>query len=933
MRYSNINKVATGAFIIVLILFFFPLLTFSQSNDDCLICHDDPALTAIRQGKTVSRYVNAAKLARSVHKDVLCASCHPDALVEDYPHPENLKPVNCGSCHEKSLQDYDRGIHGQALQLKALYAPNCKDCHGTHNIFPSSDPQSRTYKMNIPLLCGQCHREGAPVQRTYNIAERNILKNYSQSIHGEGLFQKGLTVTATCNDCHGNHLILPHTSPNSTISVNNIAKTCMKCHGEIEKVHTKIIKKELWEKKPGSIPACTDCHPPHKINPQNIVETISDRACLNCHEKDGIHKIVNDSIVSLKVTKDDIANSVHLNIPCVKCHSDVTTTLHRPCATAGKVDCSNCHAEISNIYMESGHGQAYQKNEKNAPYCTDCHGSHKIKSRYDDTSPTYRANIPTLCGKCHGASGKASQEAKLKEVNALKDYSSSVHGRGLTEKGLLPSAVCTDCHSTHFILKESDPRSSVYPKNIPATCSSCHKGIYNEYITSDHSIIKSDNKKKYPECADCHTAHDISDITKDKFMSEVTNQCGACHQDVAQTYMQTFHGKAYQLGYLKTAKCSDCHGAHKIYSADNPKSSVSPQNIVETCKKCHPDANKRFTGYLTHATHHNKTKYPVLYYTFWGMTALLIAVFGFFGIHLLLWLPRSIQIMRKKKKERESTVGDKYYVVRFSLSQRVTHIFVILSFIMLAFTGMMMKFAGMTWASKLAQILGGVTAAGNIHRFAAVITFGYFGFHVASLIRMKFKRHIPFRKFLFGKESLMFNKQDLRDFRDTLKWFLGRGNRPEYGRWTYWEKFDYFAVFWGVAVIGLSGLILWFPEFFTKILPGWLINVAMIIHSDEALLAVGFIFTIHFFNTHLRPDAFPLDTVIFTGTVPYEEYKNDRPREYEELKQSGKLRKAVIKKEEHSKWEKAIKVFGFLFLTLGLFLVVLIIYSMLFGYK
>jgi len=416
-------------------------------------------------------------------------------------------------------------------------------------------------------------------------------------------------------------------------------------------------------------------------------------------------------------------------------------------------------------------------------------------------------------------------------------------------------------------------------------------------------------------------------------MSEVTNQCGACHQDVAQTYMQTFHGKAYQLGYLKTAKCSDCHGAHKIYSADNPKSSVSPQNIVETCKKCHPDANKRFTGYLTHATHHNKTKYPVLYYTFWGMTALLIAVFGFFGIHLLLWLPRSIQIMRKKKKERESTVGDKYYVVRFSLSQRVTHIFVILSFIMLAFTGMMMKFAGMTWASKLAQILGGVTAAGNIHRFAAVITFGYFGFHVASLIRMKFKRHIPFRKFLFGKESLMFNKQDLRDFRDTLKWFLGRGNRPEYGRWTYWEKFDYFAVFWGVAVIGLSGLILWFPEFFTKILPGWLINVAMIIHSDEALLAVGFIFTIHFFNTHLRPDAFPLDTVIFTGTVPYEEYKNDRPREYEELKQSGKLRKAVIKKEEHSKWEKAIKVFGFLFLTLGLFLVVLIIYSMLFGYK
>jgi cytochrome b subunit of formate dehydrogenase len=201
------------------------------------------------------------------------------------------------------------------------------------------------------------------------------------------------------------------------------------------------------------------------------------------------------------------------------------------------------------------------------------------------------------------------------------------------------------------------------------------------------------------------------------------------------------------------------------------------------------------------------------------------------------------------------------------------------------------------------------------------------------MIRMKIKRHIPILDFVFGKNSLMFNKQDLIDFKRTIKWFLGRGPRPDYGRWTYWEKFDYMAVFWGVAVIGFSGLILWFPEFFTKLFPGWLINVAMIIHSDEALLAVGFIFTIHFFNTHLRPDAFPMDTVIFTGTVPFEEYKLDRPREFEELKNSGKLKKVVIKKEHKSKWERPIKIFGYFFLTIGLTLVLLIIYSMLFGYK
>ncbi|HET53617.1 MAG TPA: hypothetical protein ENN33_00190 [Ignavibacteria bacterium] len=137
---------------------------------------------------------------------------------------------------------------------------------------------------------------------------------------------------------------------------------------------------------------------------------------------------------------------------------------------------------------------------------------------------------------------------------------------------------------------------------------------------------------------------------------------------------------------------------------------------------------------------------------------------------------------------------------------------------------------------------------------------------------------------------MVFNKRDWKEFIGTIKWFFGKGRRPSYGRWTYWEKFDYFAVFWGVAVIGSRGLILWFPEFFTFLgLPGWFINVTSIVHSDEALLATGFIFTIHFFNTHFRPDKFPMDNVIFTGRVPLEEFKKDRPREYQILIENNKL--------------------------------------------
>lgn len=929
LKCSNAGKI----FILLFILFISNHLSvYSQPNDDCLACHDDSEFSVLKNGRKLSLYVTAKTLENSVHKDLACIACHEDAATVKWPHIVGLKLINCGKCHAGQSNQFDAGVHGQAKLLKSLYAPDCKECHGTHEILPSVNRLSRTYKMNIPVLCGKCHREGAPVARIYNISERNILENYSSDVHGIGLFKKGLIVSATCNDCHGNHLILPHTSPNSSISANNIASTCMTCHTRIEEVHTKIIKGALWEEKPGSIPACTSCHIPHRVSTQNIVANISDRECIKCHEETTAHKLVGDSLVSMKVDKADLANSVHKNIACVKCHSDVSSNRKRPCETAGKIDCSACHAEVSSLYAGSGHGQAYDRKDKNAPYCTTCHGTHKTQTRYDDTAPTYRANIPKLCGQCHRSNGKANRTVALHQVNTLVDYSSSVHGKGLTEKGLTVTAVCTDCHSTHNILNETNERSTIYPRNVPATCATCHKGIYDEYIKSDHAITNDKVTKTLPTCVNCHTSHMISATGADQFLNEVTLQCGSCHEETARTYLLTSHGKKHSLGYSKAAKCSDCHGSHNILKVNNPQSSVGIANIVTTCQKCHSDANIRFTGYLTHATHHNKEKYGVLYYTFWAMTSLLIGVFLFFGIHLMLWFPRSFKSLMEKKMHAES-VTDKYFVRRFSRSQRVTHIFVILSFLMLALTGMILKFSNMVWASYLANLLGGAHIAGQIHRFGAFLTFCYFTFHLFSLIRTKIRLHIPVSTFVFGKNSLMFNKQDIKDLGATIKWFVGKGPKPNYGRWTYWEKFDYMAVFWGIAVIGFSGLMLWFPEAFTKIFPGWLINVAQIIHSDEALLAVGFIFTIHFFNTHLRPDAFPMDTVIFTGLVPFDEFKRDRPREYKELKESGRLKKVMVKKEIRSWYYNIIKTFGFIFVALGLILVGFIIYSMLFGYK
>jgi cytochrome b subunit of formate dehydrogenase len=914
----------------ILLIIFLPLLARADI-EDCLMCHEDPDLVS-ESGKTPrSVYVDISIFQKSVHADFDCIACHTDVDVDDLPHPTELQPVFCGSCHDDVQLDYDSGIHGMALNRGQAFAPKCSECHGKHDILPVTDPESPAYKMNVPFLCGKCHREGAPVARVYNINEHNILENYSQSIHGEGLFKKGLTVTATCIDCHNSHKILPHTSSQSSIAPHNVAKTCMKCHSRIEDVHVKVIEGEKWEKAPGTIPACTDCHLPHKARKSSVALNLADQACLKCHERPDVHKTVAGKEIPLVVTKEELSNSVHRAVTCVKCHSDVNPSLHRPCATAGKVDCASCHTDISEQYAKSGHGEHAKLGNKDVPTCLTCHDYHTTKSRLDETSRTFRASIPSLCGDCHRKDSHLQETEMLSEQNALVDYSKSIHGRKLEESGLLPSAVCTDCHTTHMVLNHKDPRSSVNPRNVPATCATCHRGVYKDYTKSIHFSIDEKKMAKLPSCTNCHSSHKITEVGLDQFLVEVTSQCGDCHESLAASYLETMHGKAYQLGYLKSAKCSDCHNAHLILPASDPNSSVGMHNIVNTCQKCHEDANQRFTGYLTHATHHDREKYPILYYTYWAMTLLLIGVFGFFGLHTILWLPRSIRHLHDRKKYQQ-THKTKYYIQRFEISQRITHLFVIVSFISLALTGMMLKFSGMAWAGYLADLIGGVEIAGFIHRVAAIVTFGYFFSHLIMIIRRKRAQRMSMKDLIFGPNSMMFNKKDLFDFFGTVKWFIGKGERPDYGRWTYWEKFDYFAVFWGVAIIGISGLMLWLPEFFTLFLPGWLINVATIIHSDEALLAVGFIFTVHFFNTHLRPEAFPMDKVIFTGLVPLDEYKKDRPVEYENLKQSGQLRKKIVKDYISPGKEKLIKIVGFTFLFIGITLILLIIYSILFGY-
>ncbi|MEK7744745.1 MAG: cytochrome b/b6 domain-containing protein, partial [Elusimicrobiota bacterium] len=307
-----------------------------------------------------------------------------------------------------------------------------------------------------------------------------------------------------------------------------------------------------------------------------------------------------------------------------------------------------------------------------------------------------------------------------------------------------------------------------------------------------------------------------------------------------------------------------------------------------------------------------------------------LGTFGFFWLHTLLWLPRALQL-RKEHPPRPYDPREPQHI-RFPLLYRWLHGLMIVSFITLALTGMSLKFSYTRWAQVLSHLLGGFETAGFIHRAAAVVMFGLFLTHLWDVTLRKRKEAGSWPALFLGPDSMLPNLTDLREFVDTLKWYLGLSSHPRYGRWTYWEKFDYFAVFWGIAIIGSSGLMLWFPEAFTRVLPGWLINVATIIHSDEALLATGFIFTVHFFNTHLRPDKFPMDLAVFTGRVPLEDFKRERPREYEALKSAGEL-EALAAEPLPLYLVKTLRVFAWCALAAGFSIVIGIIYAMLFAYK
>lgn len=578
---------------------------------------------------------------------------------------------------------------------------------------------------------------------------------------------------------------------------------------------------------------------------------------------------------SLVVMRSALARDQHLGVPCVGCHTEVTGFPH-DAVRARQVNCARCHIAQDTLWRVSVHGPHGAAGPR--AKCQDCHGSHRPPIAGFLRTAEGRAAMRQACTRCHAA--------------AVRKELQDIH---------VDSVACTRCHGEHDIRPVPDPATHGIDVGLARRCSQCHASEARSYWRDLHGTTaarqaraEAPPARAAATCVSCHGVHGIRHANDPAWRREVVDNCSTCHPPYGRSFRDSYHGQATTVGSRAAAKCADCHTPHDIRRASDPLSSVAPANRLTTCRKCHTEASGRFAGYLPHANPHDRAANPLLFYVWLFMSSVLFGTMVVWGAHAVVWFARNWIERRRRLSAvlaHGGTVpmdsalrGGPPYVWRFNVVFRIVHALIVVTFFLLVTTGLPLRFSCAAWAPGLMSLLGGAEVAGRIHRYTGLAMFGYFVLYVAymtgRLVRTDRKRDL-----LLGPNSILPRVQDVRDVAAMMKYFFRGGAHPRFGRFSYMEKFDYFAEAWGVFAIGFTGLMLWFPEFFGRFFPGILFNVAIIVHSWEAMIATAFIFTIHFFNVHLRPEKWPLDAVMFTGRASLAYLLEEHPLMAEEFAQ------------------------------------------------
>ena len=535
--------------------------------------------------------------------------------------------------------------------------------------------------------------------------------------------------------------------------------------------------------------------------------TARDEECLVCHSGTGEPE-------APKLDVGVYLRTVHAVQGCIGCHPDVedgSIQHEEPDEDLSPVNCGACHEAAAREYVNSIHETRHRfvtaANEEPAT-CVRCHGAHDIRKTEHPLSRVNRVQQARTCGRCHGQQRRAAGHP-LATLPSTAPFEATRAPKGTTSStAAVVAASCTDCHGAHRVQTTTHADSLLHPRQVVRTCGACHeeqvvdftgsahdraaqregfdwiRALAQQAAPDDHAAERSGHNGHAapPVCITCHRMHTGSRPASPRFREDLVHECGTCHAALMQTYIESYHGKATLLGADSVAKCSDCHGYHGIRGPDDPRSRVSDQRKLQTCRSCHEGAPPKFAEFWAHADHNDRERYPVLYWVYTFMTTLLVSVLSFFGLHTLLWaLREGIDAIRYRAEPRHIFKGPP--IQRFSATDRILHFFVIISFLGLAATGAPLKFAEASWARAALGAFGGVQAAGWLHRVFAVITFGYFFAHLGQLAYhlLPELRRGRLLKALLGPDSLVPRWSDVTDVVRHFAWFLGPGEETHLG--------------------------------------------------------------------------------------------------------------------------------------------------------
>ncbi|MEO8166935.1 MAG: cytochrome b/b6 domain-containing protein, partial [bacterium] len=537
--------------------------------------------------------------------------------------------------------------------------------------------------------------------------------------------------------------------------------------------------------------------------------------------------------------------------------------------------CAKCHADVDKKYMASDHGAALRAGTKGAPTCIDCHGDHGVVSPTTEGARTSRKKEAEMCLSCH--LNKNEVRARVgPSAGFIASYGNSVHGQAM-QNGNDAAATCSDCHGSHEMQKGSDPRSRVSRAHIAATCAQCHSDIKEQYDGSIHGKALAAGIGASATCTDCHGEHDIlspsnplSPVAAKNVSAQV---CSPCHSSVKLTqkyglasdrftsFADSYHGLASKAGSVEVANCASCHGVHDIKPSTDSTSRIAPGNLAKTCGTCHPGANENFTKGSVHVIA-TASGDKILYYVATGYIALIILTIGGMFFHNLFdFIKKSKrQLMYRRGLLERKHHSSKLYL-RMSLNERLQHGVLIVSFTLLVVTGFALRFPDAWWVVAVRSISPWMFVVRSwVHRTAGLIMV------CAGFYHLYYIFFVPRGK-QFVRDMLPRHK-DVLDVLNVLKYYAGvSADKPKFGRFSYIEKAEYWALIWGTVVMAVTGLILWFDNTFMGLLTklGW--DVARTVHYYEAWLATLAILVWHFYFVIFNPDSYPLNLAFWKGTL------------------------------------------------------------------